>query len=197
MPTGSSLLMVSRSKVLPFGGGKLENYEELVDELRASVEFGRETLGEITWGEESKLLWAEEIYPDLSEGEEGLVGGILGRAETHVLRLAALYAVMDRSKTIEPPHLFAALSLWDYCEASVRLIFGNASGDRTLDTLVEALTERRDGWYDEDEIHHLFSGHTKSHEIEHALMTLLSQGRASRIYEETGGRSTERWRFVR
>jgi len=28
-------------------------------------------------------------------------------------------------------------------------------------------------------------------------MTLLGKGRASRIYEETGGRSTERWRFVR
>ena len=60
---------------------------------RASVEFGR-SAGELTWGEESKHLW-EEIYPDLSEGEEGLVGGILGRAETHVLRLAALYAVTD------------------------------------------------------------------------------------------------------
>jgi hypothetical protein len=188
--------MVSRSKVLPRGGGKLENHEELVEELRASVEFGR-SAGEITWGEESYLLWAEEIYPDLSEGEEGLVGGILGRAETHVLRVAALYAVMDRSKTIEPPHLFAALSLWDYCEASVRLIFGNASGDRTLDTLVEALRNAGTGGMTRTEIHHLFSGHTKSHEIERALVTLLGQGRASRIYEETGGRRIERWRFVR
>jgi Protein of unknown function (DUF3987) len=82
--------VVRRSKVLPYGGGTLENHEELVDELGKSVEFGRREAGEITWGEESKLLWAEEIYPDLSEGEEGLVGGILGRAETHVLRLAAL-----------------------------------------------------------------------------------------------------------
>jgi hypothetical protein len=188
--------MVRRSKVLPYGGGKLENHEELVTELQASVGFGRGA-GEITWGAESKLLWAEEIYPDLSEGEEGLVGGILGRAETHVLRLAALYAVMDRSRTIEPPHLFAALSLWDYCEASVRLIFGNASGDRTLDTLVDALRNAGTGGMTRTEIHHLFSGHTKSHEIERALVTLLGQGRASRIYEETGGRRIERWRFVR
>jgi hypothetical protein len=187
--------VVRRSNILPFGGDKLENHEELVDELRASVEFGR-SAGELTWGEESKLLW-EEIYPDLSEGEEGLVGGILGRAETHVLRLAALYAVMDRSRTIEPPHLFAALSLWDYCEASVRLIFGNASGDRTLDTLVEALRNAGTGGMTRTEIHHLFSGHTKSHEIERALMTLLSQGRALRTFEDTGGRRIERWRFVR
>ena len=189
--------MVGRSKVLPRGGGELENHEELVEELRASVEFGRREAGEITWGEESKLLWAEEIYPDLSEGEEGLVGGILGRAETHVLRLAALYAAMDRSNTIEPPHLFAALSLWDYCEASVRLIFGNASGDRTLDTLVEALRNAGTGGMTRTEIHHLFSGHTKSDEIERALMTLLGPGRASRTFEDTGGRRIERWRFGR
>jgi len=188
--------MVRRSKYLPYGGGNLENHEELVTELQASVEFGR-SAGEIAWGEESKLLWAEEIYPDLSEGEEGLVGGILGRAETHVLRLAALYAVMDRSKTIEPPHLFAALSLWDYCEASVRLIFGNASGDRTLDTLVEALRNAGTGGMTRTEIHHLFSGHTKSDEIERALMTLLGPGRASRTFEDTGGRRIERWSFRR
>jgi hypothetical protein len=47
------------------------------------------------------------------------------------------------------------------------------------------------------EINRLFSGHAKHEEIERALVTLLGKGRASRIYEETGGRSTERWRFVR
>lgn len=187
---------VGRSKKLPFGGGILENREKLVGELRASAEFGR-GVGEVTWGEESRDLWAEEIYPDLSEGEEGLVGAMLGRAETHVLRLGALYAVMDRSRTIEPQHLFAALSLWDYCEASTRLIFGGASGNRVLDTLVEALRNASEGGLTRAEIHRLFSGHTKSSEIERALLTLLSQGRASRTVEETGGRPTERWRFVK
>jgi hypothetical protein len=187
-------ILVKRSKTLPFGGGMLANHDELVNELRASVEFGRH-VGEVTWGDDSKDIWAEEIYPDLSEGEEGMVGTILGRAETHVLRLGALYAVMDRSRTIEPPHLFAALSLWDYAESSARLIFGNASGDRILDTLVPALQNAGDGGLTRTEIRNLFSGHASSHEIERALMTLLSQGRASRASEETGGRSIERWTF--
>ena len=136
-------MMVRRSKVLPFGGDMLENHEELVSELRASVEFGRKTSERSTWGEESGDLWAEEIYPDLSEGEEGLVGAMLARAETHVLRLSGLYAVLDRSRTIEPPHLFAALSLWDYAESSARLIFGKVSGDRVLDKIVDCATEGR------------------------------------------------------
>jgi hypothetical protein len=189
-------ISVGRSKKLPFGGGMPEDHDELVRELRASAEFGR-NVGEVEWGESSKDLWAEEIYPDLSEGEEGLVGAMLGRAETHVLRIGALYAVMDRCRTIEPPHLFAALSLWDYCEASTRLIFGNTSGDRTFDTLVNALRNAGDGSLTRTEIHRAFSGHTSRGEIERSLMTLLSQGRASRIFEKTDGRPVERWRFVR
>ncbi len=188
-------ISVGRSKKLPFGGGIPDNHDEMVGELRASAEFGR-GVGEVTWGEESKDLWAEEIYPDLSEGEEGLVGAMLGRSETHVLRLSALFAVIDRSRTIEPPHLFAALTLWDYSEASTRLIFGDASGDPVRDTVLQALQNSSDG-LTRTEIYHLFSGHVKSGDIERALMPLLGQGRVSKTAEETGGRPTERWRFVR
>lgn len=188
-------ISVGRSKKLPFGGDMPEDHDELVRELRASAEFGR-TIGEVKWGEESRDLWAEEIYPDLSEGEEGLVGAMLGRAETHVLRLSALFATMDRSRTIEPQHLFAALSLWDYSEASTRLIFGDASGDPVRDTIIGALQNASDG-LTRTEIHQLFSGHAKSGDIEKALMPLLGQGRVSKSIEETGGRPTERWRFVR
>ena len=189
-------MMVRRSKALPFGGGMPENYEELVRELRASVEFAQD-LGAIAWGEESGELWAEEIYPDLSDGEEGLVGAMLARAETHVLRLSGLYAVLNRSRTIEPPHLIAALSLWDYAEDSARLIFGGVSGDRVLDKIVTAIQKAGDAGLTRTEIYHLFSNHTKSKEVERALMTLFTEGRASKTPEETGGRPTERWWFVR
>ena len=139
---------------------------------------------------------SEEIYPDLSEGEEGLVGAMLARAETHVLRLSGLYAVLDRSRTIEPPHLIAALSLWDYAESSARLIFGDVRGDRVLDKIVTALQKAADAGLTRTEIYHLFGNHAKSNDIERALMTLLTEGRASKTAEETGGRPTERWRFV-
>jgi hypothetical protein len=188
-------MMVRRSKVLPFGGDMHENDEELLSELRASVKFAQD-LGVIEWGEESGDLWAEEIYPDLSEGEEGLVGAMLARAETHVLRLSGLYAVLDRSRTIEPPHLIAALSLWDYAESSVRLIFGDVRGDRVLDKIVTALQKAGEAGLTRTEIYHLFGNHAKSNDIERALMTLFTEGRASKTPEETGGRPTERWRFV-
>jgi hypothetical protein len=45
-----------------------------------------------------------------STATAGLVGAIIGRAEAQVLRLYALYAVLDGVATIRLPHLLAALA---------------------------------------------------------------------------------------
>jgi Protein of unknown function (DUF3987) len=106
-------LMVRRSKELPFGGAwHTVNTASMVKFLRVVLEFGKNA-GEIRWGESAKDLW-REVYGPLSEGKPGLFGAVVGRAEAQALRLAALYAVMDESKTIEHEHLTAALALWDY-----------------------------------------------------------------------------------
>ena len=57
------------------------------------------------------------------------------RAPAHVLRLALIYALLDRSPAIRPPHLEAALAVWNYCLASVRDLFGDATADRILEGL--------------------------------------------------------------
>jgi hypothetical protein len=125
-------LLVQRSKELPFGGGMLTGKEELIGRLKEAVVFGK-SAGEITWGRTATHAW-EEAYGPLSEGKPGLFGAVVGRAEAHTVRLAALYAVMDRSKTIELEHLAAALAFWRYAEASARYIFGDATRGTRLRT---------------------------------------------------------------
>jgi hypothetical protein len=46
------------------------------------------------------------------------------------MRLAALYAVMAKSYTIEQEHLEAALALWDYAEAAPGTSSGKLRGTR-------------------------------------------------------------------
>jgi hypothetical protein len=58
-----------------------------------------------------------------------MVGAIIGRAEAQVLRLSALYAVLDRSRMIRTSHLLAALAFWEYAEDSAQRIFGDRLGD--------------------------------------------------------------------
>ena len=64
-----------------------------------------------------------------AEPADGVVGGLLARAEAHLLRLALIYALVDGSATIGLSHLDAALALWDYAAASVAWIFGDLTGD--------------------------------------------------------------------
>jgi hypothetical protein len=157
--------------------------------MRAALEFGKGA-GQIRWGEGAKELW-REVYGPLSEGKPGLFGAVIGRAEAQVLRLAALYAVMDGSRTIDAVHLEAALALWEYAEQSALYVFGEATGDPVADTILEALGSAPSG-LTRNEIRNLFTRHRSSERIRGALEELARLGRARRESRSTGGRPEER-----
>jgi hypothetical protein len=183
-------LMVRRSKALPFGGGWSQvNVAPLTRRLSEALEFA-ERIGEISWGSGDEL-WVE-VYDDLSEGRSGLFGAATSRAEAQTLRLAATYAVMDLSTTIERPHLEAALALWRYAEASARYIFGDATGDQVADRITSALEAASDGLTRTD-LSNLFKRHKSGDRIDQALGLLERTGQARREKRKTGGRPSERW----
>jgi len=185
-------LLVRRSKVLAFGGEwHTVDTAPLVNGLSEALEFGK-NVGEIGWGKSARGAW-EEVYGPLSEGKLGLFGAVVGRAEAQVVRLATLYAVMDRSKAIEFEHLAAALALWDYAEESARYIFGDATGDPVADQIAEALTAAGQDGLTRTDVRDLFKRHKSADRIDQALTLLLKAGRARRTLEGTGGRPTERW----
>lgn len=184
-------LLVKRSKALAFGGGWSEvDTAPLVRKLSAAVEFGKGA-GEIGWGESARKEW-EAVYEDLSEGKPGLFGAVTGRAEAQTVRLALVYAVMDRSRTIEREHIEAALALWDYAEASARHIFGDATGDPVADQIGEAL-EAAGAGMSRTEIRDYFGRNKKAERIDQALALLLKTGRVRREQRDTGGRPVETW----
>ncbi|MBD0327848.1 MAG: DUF3987 domain-containing protein, partial [Pyrinomonadaceae bacterium] len=187
-------ILVKRSKELPFGGEwHSVDTTALVRRLNGAFKFGKD-VGEITWGKSARPLW-EKVYGPLSAGKLGLFGAIVGRAEAQVVRIAALYAVMDESRTIEQEHLMAALALWDYAEESARYIFGDATGDPVADQILEALRSAGKEGMSRTEIRDLFKRHKSGERIDQALVLLLRADRATREFEETGGRPTERWFF--
>ncbi|MDP9478575.1 MAG: ArsR family transcriptional regulator [Actinomycetota bacterium] len=184
-------LCVERSKKLPRGGKWNEvNVAPLVSQLTSALEFAR-NIGPITWGESGGEMW-DVVYDDLSEGEVGLVGAATSRAEAQTLRLAALYAAMDESSTIEREHLAAGLACWEYAEESARHIFGTATGDPVVDRIMEALRENPKG-LTRNQINELFGGHQRSERIRNALNELRDAGLVRAEKEPTKGRPVERW----
>jgi hypothetical protein len=63
---------------------------------------------------EAREVWAK-IYPALTQDEPGAFGATIARAEAQTLRLALIFALLDRSGVIEPAHLIRAVAVWQYC----------------------------------------------------------------------------------
>ena len=183
---------VKRSKVIPeskaLPAGLLV---PLADEVKAAVDFAM-SAAEIGRDEAARAVWCK-VYPALSEGQPGLFGAVTGRSEPQVMRLAVIYALLDRSKVVRPEHLNAALAIWEYCEKSARYIFGDRIGDPVADRIIEAL---REGPRTRTEISNMFGRNYPAARIETALSTLKTAGRAASHYDDTGGRPAERWALL-
>jgi hypothetical protein len=183
---------VRRSKCLPEGGRvPPTQMEGLAERLLAVVKWAR-TCGLLKRDEQARKLWAA-VYPKLSEGLPGLLGAATSRAEAQVLRLSAIYAVLDMSAIIRVEHLRAALAVWDYCFESARFIFGDATGDPVADRIREGLETAGADGMTRTQIRDLFKRHESTERISTALTQLKSLRIAWKQVVATDGRSVERW----
>jgi hypothetical protein len=184
---------VQRSQCLP-EGGDLDAHElsAVAAELRRALDWAADAHTiRFVRDDQARALWNER-YPALSQVRPGLYGAATSRAEAQVLRLSAIYAVLDRSPIIGLPHLQAAFAVWDYCSASASLFFGTSTGDHTADRILEALNAS-DGRLSRKQISALFHGHLSSSRIEAALEQLTSLGAIYRSSQPTGGRPSTLW----
>jgi hypothetical protein len=187
---------VRRSKLLPEGGAPIiAELESLGRRLGEALAFGR-TAGELHRGEEARAIW-RSVYGLLSGGKPGLAGCLLARAEAHVMRVAAQYAVLGLSRTISDKHLMAALALWEYVERSVYLIFGDSLGDPLADDLLRLLRGCGPGGITRTEISNYLGKHQPTERVGRALGLLLENKLARFERLETSGRPSERWFAVK
>jgi hypothetical protein len=187
-------ICVRRSKLLPHGGSLSdENIKMLGERLRLAVEHAR-TVSEVRMTKDASEAW-ELAYSDLSADRPGLLGAITARAEAQVIRLALLYALIDRKLDIEVDHLRAAFAVWEYAEASAVRIFGDALGDPVADDIYRALKQAHDGM-SRTAIRDLFGRHQSMGRISAALALLAKKGRARCKTTATDGRPLETWYAV-
>jgi hypothetical protein len=187
-------LAVRRSQFLPDGDTlHLIDWAEVHRHLRHVIPWAREQ-GKIVRDLEARDLWHEH-YRRLTGGRVDTLGAILSRAEAQVMRLACLYALLDGSEAIRADHLAAALALWDFTEASARLIFGDTLRDSSAEKLIAALKASPEGLSRWDITTDVFKGHKPREEIDAILADLLTQGLICRERRPTRGRPLEIWRL--
>jgi hypothetical protein len=183
-----------RSKLLPEGGFiDPTAMAALRDELIEALAFAP-SAGDVRRDEDARAVW-RDIYGQLSESKPGLAGALLARGEAHVMRLALLYALLDRSPLIGAAHLLAALAFWEYVERSVYHVFGDSLGDPIADELLGLLRCCPAGLTRTD-IRDYFQRNASASRIGRALGLLLQHRLARREAVQTGGRPSERWYAV-
>ena len=182
---------VKRSKCLPEGGDDVD-LAPYAQRLAMIVNKAR-TFGRVTFDNAARAAW-HQVYPDLSEGRPGLLGAVTSRAEAQTLRLALIYALLDKSPNIDADHLRAALAVWEFCEQSARYVFGSSVGDPVADDLLRAIRSSGTNGMTRTEMRDLFKRNRSGAEIGAALDLLGRQGHiSSRQINDTGGRPAEVW----
>ena len=182
-------LCVKRSKVLPDGGNlHTVDFQPILDKLRKAIAMAKSAEHRMYRDGETSAAW-HAVYPLLSEGQPGLAGSLLARGEAQVLRLSMIYALLDRSYVIRKEHLYAALAIWQYVEASVMYLYGTTTGDPLADTILGELQLRAGHTMTKKQLSdEVCQRHYAAHVINRALDTLAHAGRIQMAKERTSPR---------
>jgi DNA replicative helicase MCM subunit Mcm2 (Cdc46/Mcm family) len=166
-------LLVGQSKFIPnprpISG---EFLAPLIDEIEVSARFARKAR-ELTRNADAEAIWAG-IYKSLRQEKPGVVGAITRRAAPIVMRLATIYALLERSNNIKAPHLKAAIAVWDYTEKSAHIIFGDSLGNKKADKLRLHLAAK--GRLTFTEIHDIFHHNESADEIQRVVQIIVDAG---------------------
>ena len=185
---GNRILFVSakRARLLPSGGClSFETVAMLGRELRSALDRARE-LVEIMRSREFVEAW-DELYSTFPD-EPGLAGAIIARGETHTLRLALVYAMLDGATHLGVDHLAAAYASWRYAEDSARYIFGRHLGDDARQRLLDELRAVYPLGLDRTAQRDLFNRHASEAKIGGARTWLQGHGLAEEREQRTDGR---------
>ncbi len=128
------LLYVERSKRLPDGGGAdHEAVREMSHDLRRRLGHARR-IGEVRRAGAAAEYW-RHLYNALVDLEDDvIVSDWVARCIPYVMRLAALYAVLDGTAEVQEHHLRAASALVRYAMDSVRYVVQGGEAQPRSDT---------------------------------------------------------------
>ena len=182
---------VRRVRLLPEGGDPDPLKGTGLSRYLTSVLKHARTAGQLTLNPDARELWWQ-IYPQLTQPADGLLGQLTARAEAHTIRIALLYALLDGQNTIQPEHLHPALALWDYAQRSAAWALGQATGDPLAEHIHAALVHSSGG-LTRTKIRDLCQRNLPADRVEQALNTLAAAGRARQERTLTGGRPAELW----
>jgi Protein of unknown function (DUF3987) len=191
---GNRILWVCarRSKGLPFGGEADDVIMSSLGAYLAGVADDARSVQSLTWAESGAARW-DAAYDDLTTSQPGLLGAVTSRAEAHALRLAMIYALLDRRREIADDHVEAALAVWRYCADSAAFLFGRSETESKAAVALAALRRAPDGLRRADIHRNVFKQQESAETVSQILDSLVQSGRIGFETLTTGGRPAVRY----
>lgn len=113
------------TKRIPRGSGATPKAaEEYARVLGDRIQWAR-SRSLVTFTDEAAPTW-DQYYCDFgSDAPTDLLRDLEVRGEVHVQRICMILALLDGESHMHSRHLAAAMSIWDYCRTSSRMLFGD------------------------------------------------------------------------
>jgi hypothetical protein len=201
------MIQVDRSQVLPGNPPTLggEHVKDAVDELRANVERLRASyLFGCVQGVEKPIKlspaaaeMAVRLKAAAERGGRSWVDVGNARAYVQTLRVALVYAVADGSRTIEPEHLKAALSLIGHAASGVGSLATGELKDVIAQRILTHMRESPNEALSRTGVStHVFAKNVAADKLEDAIRLLLKLGLLSEHRVSTKGRPATMYRLI-
>jgi hypothetical protein len=136
----------------------------------------------------------ERAYRKLKRASpDPMLGALLARARSHVLRLAMLFAICDMSQTVEEHHYRAAMAWIQYWTGSVRYLFRRGANEAKAveaanhaEKILEKLHESPEQRLTRTQISAVFNRNLSRDGIDRALDALLARNPCPvRVWKDT------------
>lgn len=192
-------MSVYRDGLLP-EGGDFDAVAQALDTLAGDVTMAA-TLGQsdrafdrpVRKTPRAKEMWAALYKGPLAEVRTGDYAKVTVRAAPIILRLAVIYSILDRSRSIDVQHIEAAKAFWDYCDATAAHIFGSPSHDTALAKVIAALKGIPAGLTKGEINRKAFGGHARARQLDELLAQAQGSGLVLRGTRQTAGGAKTVW----
>ena len=142
---------------------------DVMRERLADAVLKARNIGSVTLSREAEEVYKSE-YAKLTRKREGLYESVTTRAESQVIRLALVLAAIDGTSTIDARIIRAAISIWNYADASARYVFDCPDDESKLGNVVLQKIHNNPG---KTKSAYRPNGHTSASELQNTLDCLL------------------------
>ena len=178
-----------RARLRPHGGD-FDDLTELQASVRSVVTHAQ-NVGRMRRTPAADRLWETEYLRRADVRAGGVVGAIIGRADSQLLRLSMLAALCRKEPVVDVEDLAAALSLWQYCDETVRMLFAGCE-DPIVARIIDAI--RAEPGISRSTLHRQAAKTMPAARFVQMLERAAATGAVEAERIETAGRPREVWR---